>query len=200
MEPGRTAAAIMAAISLVTPAAAATYVDYEVSVQGHGQATLGIPPAQHPGETDWQGRFSFVFDIAALQNGSVSLGGPPGETVNLSIGPTSMTAFIGGPETYQINLTTAQPPAAFGDFSTGAIAGSSFSYTVNQPSFAAAISGRVVSISTSFSGNPPPGGVGARVIGGAVPEPASWMLMIGGFGLMGEVLRRANRGRAVATT
>ena len=39
-----------------------------------------------------------------------------------------------------------------------------------------------------FAGAPGPGG-------GAVPEPASWALMIAGFGLTGAALRKANRRR-----
>jgi hypothetical protein len=35
-------------------------------------------------------------------------------------------------------------------------------------------------------------------IGAAVPEPATWALMIGGFGLMGAALRRQRQGRAFA--
>lgn len=33
--------------------------------------------------------------------------------------------------------------------------------------------------------------VGAEQVGAAVPEPATWMLMIGGFGLTGGAMRRA---------
>jgi hypothetical protein len=34
-------------------------------------------------------------------------------------------------------------------------------------------------------------------VGGGVPEPAAWALMLGGFGLLGGALRRARSGRAV---
>jgi hypothetical protein len=42
------------------------------------------------------------------------------------------------------------------------------------------------------------GGAGNEVISGGVPEPASWALMISGFGGMGVVLRRRRRALAAA--
>ncbi len=42
------------------------------------------------------------------------------------------------------------------------------------------------------------GGVGNSILGDGVPEPATWALMLGGFGLMGVALRRRGRMAAAA--
>ena len=42
------------------------------------------------------------------------------------------------------------------------------------------------------------GGVGNAILSDGVPEPASWALMLGGFGLMGVALRRRGRMAAAA--
>lgn len=41
---------------------------------------------------------------------------------------------------------------------------------------------------------PPPGGGGT---GGVVPEPATWAMMLGGFGLLGGMIRRKRRTQAI---
>jgi hypothetical protein len=46
---------------------------------------------------------------------------------------------------------------------------------------------------TAIDGNP-----GAFAYAGAVPEPASWAMLIAGFGLVGAVMRRQARTAVVA--
>ncbi|WP_241491904.1 PEPxxWA-CTERM sorting domain-containing protein [Sphingomonas endophytica] len=42
------------------------------------------------------------------------------------------------------------------------------------------------------------GGLSATTVGGAVPEPATWLTMILGFGVVGAALRRRRGGRTIA--
>ena len=71
----------------------------------------------------------------------------------------------------------------------------SFSFSGASPAFNATAgnSGRGTAFSGSgtFASNPAP-----RVVGG-VPEPASWTMMLGGFGLLGMTLRTRKASQAV---
>lgn len=52
-----------------------------------------------------------------------------------------------------------------------------------------------------FTGGPPPGeteGFDLRQPSGAVPEPATWAMMIGGFGMAGSIIRRRRTASATA--
>lgn len=71
----------------------------------------------------------------------------------------------------------------------------SFSFSGSSPTFNAPVgsSSRSLSMSGSgtFASDPAP-----LVVGG-VPEPASWAMMLGGFGLLGATLRTRKVGRSV---
>ena len=71
----------------------------------------------------------------------------------------------------------------------------SFSFSGASPSFSASLgsSGR----NTAFSGSGTFASDPAPLVVGGVPEPASWALMLGGFGLLGATLRTRKVSQAV---
>lgn len=83
----------------------------------------------------------------------------------------------------------------FLDFSNVVDKDFSFSFSGANPTFSSTIgsSGRNTTFSGSgtFASNPAP-----LAIGGSVPEPASWTMMLGGFGLLGLKLRTRKTTRA----
>lgn len=83
----------------------------------------------------------------------------------------------------------------FLDFTNVASKDFSFSFSGASPTFSAATgsSGR----STSFSGSGTFASDPAPLVVGGVPEPASWALMLGGFGLLGATLRTRKASKAV---
>lgn len=194
MKPQMWGAALAATVIAIAPASAANWVDYEVGVQGTETTTNASYPNQMSSTTDWQGRLSFIFDMDTLNsNGQVTLAGIAGEPTALTLSPTSLDTFTGGIEQYHLNLTMAQQPSTTGLFSTDNLAHSLFTYEVNQHLVKQTITGTVVGIDTTFLTTPPAGGARASLTGGAVPEPASWSLMLAGFGAIGGALRRRRR-------
>jgi hypothetical protein len=83
----------------------------------------------------------------------------------------------------------------FLDFSNVVSKDFSLSFSGASPTFNAALgsSGR----NTTFSGSGTFASDPAPLIPGAVPEPASWALMMGGFGLLGLTMRSRKVGQAV---
>ena len=71
----------------------------------------------------------------------------------------------------------------------------SFSFSGSNPTFSAPVGGS--SRNLAFSGSGTFASDPAPLVVGGVPEPASWAMMLGGFGLLGLSLRTRKAGRTV---
>lgn len=100
---------------------------------------------------------------SALSSGSLGIA----ETVTVDVG------------TYLAAIISAELQVQDGGFASA----QADPYFFIDPEFAAAHPGYSLSFS-QFAGNDPLG---------AVPEPATWILMMGGFGMVGAALRRRNK-------
>ena len=67
-----------------------------------------------------------------------------------------------------------------------AFAGPPYQFTITKTGLSAPFSALPSQALNSFD----PGGSGSFALGGTVPEPASWALMIAGFGMTGRAMRR----------
>ena len=121
--------------------------------------------------------------------GTINSGGIFG---TLTYGSNSMLVLNGlqpnGTQSLVVDLGNASS-GALTDFEAGTGTYHSFGY-VRQP--AITINETVTSFSTAFSSTPFAGAslTDIRTIGGPVPEPATWAMFIGGFGLVGAAMRR----------
>jgi hypothetical protein len=155
---------------------------------GPGMITSKNSFAYNAGDT-----VTLSFLLGGAQRGSVS----DDASVSLTFGATSAVQSLVGTGLFSFvsfgatNLSTFTAVQA-------ALAGNT-PYTASSLSFVAVNAG---SLGFSFGSNSHDN-VGPLLddvqldIGGAVPEPATWALMIGGFGMAGAALRRR---RAVAAT
>ena len=137
--------------------------------------------------------------IVPVSSGTLSFTSAAATTYNGHTGTNLLTAaFTGGALTGLIGGSVAsyinsQPPSAvtftsdFFDFSTTTARDISLAINAINPSIAASAGG-VANFDGTVSGN-----FGADLAAGSgstVPEPASWALLIAGFGLVGAVARR----------
>jgi hypothetical protein len=115
----------------------------------------------------------------------------PGYWSNLQIGGgANGSAYLEGTDDFFISLSLdaqgAPVPGQNVNVEYNGVAGVRFTYNTRQTNL-------VVSTPAGTGGtNPPPGG-GA----GAVPEPATWAMMLMGFGLIGRAIRHQKDGAAV---
>lgn len=152
--------------------------------------TLAAPP---------QGQAFLVSTDNSLQNLNISLANP-------SLGFTSFEFNIDAATTQQITLLFTdqfgQTQAANGQPTTFTITGNGsnfFNAIATNGEFITNVS--LTGTNLADIGQVRLGGVGSfggNVPGGVVPEPASWALMILGFGGVGALLRRSRRSLAFA--
>jgi hypothetical protein len=142
-------------------------------------------------DTVGTGSISFIRDTAAGEgNGSKT------NLLTVSFSNAELDASNGnGSFTFKSNSNSVITfTSDFLDFSHVVDKDFSFSFSGASPTFNAALgsSGR----STTFSGSGTFASDPAPLVFGDVPEPASWALMFGGFGLLGMTLRtrKATRG------
>ena len=113
----------------------------------------------------------------------------------LTIGQSYRVGFdlagnpLNGPATYQMNTTTSGAQvAAFSVDVTGANSVTNMGWTRRFFTFRAVSTAQDLQFLGQSDG--PFGAVIDNVSLSAVPEPAAWMMMIGGFGLVGLMARR----------
>ncbi len=132
----------------------------------------------------------FSFDsLLGVTSASVTIGNDP--TTGLSLGSHSSVTWtlydLGTDINTNQNYTDT---GIFNDLGTGVVYGSVTVFgptdhvTVNLNSAGIAALNRAGDSGSEFNFG------GALSFGGAVPEPATWALMLGGFGLAGVALRR----------
>ncbi len=114
-------------------------------------------------------------------------------TFDLAVNLSSATGFLGGDPLDFIGEISIEADAFAGHTHYSGGLGTAYAFidplfTLN-PALGSAYS---LSIGGGMVANGTPGGAGA------VPEPATWALMLGGFGLAGSALRRRRGGRVPA--
>lgn len=175
---------------------------YTLSLSDDGSNVVGL--ITQTGGTA-AGQFAnLYFDLNPTVNNGSDLG--------FEIGTGSVTAFIPGkngqsgfstvldPSVYSVSGAT---PVTFGftlanSLFPGPIAG--LAYYTGQ-TFESDITLRLSqSLSYSVAGRASygPTRLGSVNVGGAVPEPATWALLLSGFGMVGTAVRRGRARRAVA--
>ena len=163
--------AALAATAFVAPAHAAQYNNYNPAT-----GTGGFGDSNTPGA----GAFTSTFTFEVLFEGTLST-----YVQNLSAGAVGDIDFtgatltggtLGAPETYSF----ATLP--FGGNADGDERGTLFLADIGPGIYTLVVTGSAGS-SASFTGD-------FTVTAAAIPEPASWAMMIGGVGLAGGALRR----------
>ena len=135
-------------------------------------------------------RSFFTFDVGAgVTSASVSIGNAPGNGFYSSTGaPITLTLYDVN-SVIDTNLNYSGNTSIFNDLGTGTVFGS---VTVFGPTSAVVVNFNAAGIAainaagatgSSFT-------FGGSISTGAVPEPASWAMMIAGFGLVGATMRR----------
>jgi hypothetical protein len=197
--------AAAAVVGLVGSADAAVITLQSISVNGPNNNTFTYQSTLGPDEGLRSGDRFIIYDFAGYIAGSLSAGGnanfatsteltSPGGTVtpgfNDDASITNLVFTYTGPD-----IRTSGGPFTPLDFN-GLTARSTFSLTTSDAFF---------TLTTKNNPDGQPGGSGTPVfslgqvsVPTAVPEPASWAMMLGGFGLLGGVMRR--RGRMVSVT
>jgi hypothetical protein len=146
--------------------------------------------ANAPGVIGPEYRSYFTFDVApGATSAAITIGNDPSGSYTDS-GNFTLTLYD---VTSAINTYQGYSGATdiFDDLGTGTVYGSitldgtASSYTINLNAAGLAALNAAGIAGEEFT-------IGARVTpgGGSVPEPASWALMLGGFGLVGGALRR----------
>lgn len=120
-----------------------------------------------------------------------------GQTYNLSFywGAGQLASRTGGPITEMIKVTFGNSVYNTNTISTP---GATFSgWNLASTSFTATQTSQVLSFLSlgTPSGQPPVALLDGVSLTAAVPEPASWAMMIGGFGMVGGAMRRSRRAK-----
>jgi len=143
-------------------------------------------------DTATNGTITFTRDAAAAEGN-----GTRTNLLTVSFSNAELDASQGnGSFTFKSNANSVITFSSdFLDFSNVLDKDFSFSFSGASPSFSSTLgsSGR----NTSFSGSGSFASDPAPLVVGGVPEPASWAMMLGGFGLLGLSLRTRKAGRSV---
>jgi hypothetical protein len=184
-------AATVAAIAAVAPASAATTVVTQdntaatanvlVFTDGIAKASFGATYTSNVGFAD-----AFFFTLAQAANITAGELTSNADTLRGNLIKDLDLSFV--------NLATgAITPLAFQ--SNGSDKNEKFEFPANQLPFALAagtyslnVAGTVQAAPASYAGSLTFGAVAS-----AVPEPATWAMMIGGFGMVGGTMRSARR-------
>lgn len=161
-------------------------------------SNLGTTAGSTPGslvqlfDTVGAGSITFTLDNAAAEGN-----GTRTDLLTVSFTNAELDASQGdGSLTFKSNANSVITFSSdFLDFSNVVDKDFSFSFSGASPTFSATpgSSGR----NTNFSGSGTFASDPAPLVIGGVPEPASWAMMLGGFGLMGMTLRTRKTGRSV---
>jgi len=147
----------------------------------------GVNYLVQPGLT---GTFSIVADTAFTYNGITSTDLLHGSIVNASISGQvgSSSGSVNGSTLTLHDASAVQFGSDFLDFTNTVNRDFALTLTAINPAIAVSSSGPARSFRAagtgSFSSDPAP------LVNGAVPEPASWALMLAGFGAVGTAMRR----------
>jgi PEP-CTERM motif len=190
VKPYLTFCAAFASTALATPASAATFTvnAHEVLSGVHSfwtaSTTFSLP-------TGFSNAVLHITDFGIDDRGTVSLNGTVIDSVGLfAPGNGFLVSTLGGPNTPHFY--------AIGDGARNVFVTSGFVTGANQLLFTGNDTG--AGIFGDLTGGPFGTAGGAYAFNAvlsydvaAVPEPASWALMILGFGVAGSVLRKTNR-------
>ena len=198
--------AAVAAVGLVGPANAAVVTLESISANGANDFTFTYEGTLGGDEGLRSGDRFVIYDFNGYINGSVTSGSPNLVASAEFTSPTGIVTPGFNDDAAIANLvftyvgqdfrTSGGPYEPF-DFA-GLSARSTFGGTARDAFF---------SRTTKNNPDGAPGGAGTAIFtlgsatvpgsgnlpGGAVPEPATWAMMLGGFGLLGGAIRRRNR-------
>ncbi|WP_394760717.1 PEPxxWA-CTERM sorting domain-containing protein [Phenylobacterium sp.] len=122
-----------------------------------------------------------------------TVGATAGQQFQLSLDTAAwVTNGIGGTIGYQLYDPTSNTVLASGSF-TDPIGGTWHTRTLDAAATSSSIGVRVQGLVATQAGMGLDNVVLTSGLAGAVPEPATWALMLVGFGGLGAVLRRAKR-------
>ena len=143
-------------------------------------------------DTATAGSISFIRDSAAGEGN-----GTRTNLLTVSFTNAELDASNGnGSFTFKSNADSVITfTSDFLDFTNLVAKDFSFSFSGASPTFSASLGSS--SRSTNFSGSGTFASDPAPLVVGGVPEPASWALMLGGFGLLGATLRTRKVSQAV---
>lgn len=191
--------AAAAAVAFAGPASAAVITLQSITTNGPGNFTFNYQGTLGPDEGVRSGDRLVIFDFAGYIPGSISADG--NANVSVSVENTTSVAIITPGQNDDPNLPNLVFTYTGPDFrNTG---GPFASLDFNGLSARSTLGGtRFDAFFTQTTKNNPLGeqNTAAYQVGtvrvpaaGAVPEPATWAMMLGGFGLLGAATRRRNR-------
>jgi hypothetical protein len=171
-------AAVLALTTLASPAAASTLLFNYTSIMNPASSNFSFKTSDRPvvAQSD---EYRFMYDISGFQFGNQTL-------------DVRLTFYVEEADnmgTGGLDVTATDSEAVFGSlFGTQLFQGTTAKPTLITGTF---------NVTNGFY----PETIGTLVvsdIGGAVPEPATWAMMIGGMGMVGGAMRRRTRTLALA--
>jgi hypothetical protein len=172
-------AAFVGAAMLAAPASAAVYV----------LGSFTVPPTQvvaiTPADAVAVGGFQDEFRFEVLAPITLTASGlnttAIGSIGNLDFGLVELRSGLGTGGSVVASYTNGGDVNGFETTNLGALQLGAGFYTI-------VVNGTVVGAPARYDGN---------ITFAAVPEPATWAMMVGGFGLLGAAARRSTRAKAV---
>ena len=190
--------AAVAAIAMAGPASAGVITLQGVTTNGPNDFTFNYQGTLGPDEGVVAGDRLIIYDFAGYIDGSIFSAFP---TVTTSTEFTSATGivtpgFVDNPNLVNLVFTYNGP-----DFrsSGGPFAPFDFNGLGARSTFSGLTLSAFYGLSTKNNPDGVPGGTGSDIITlgsvstPAIPEPATWAMLVGGFGLAGTAMRRRTR-------
>lgn len=196
--------AAVAALSMAGPANAAIVTLQNVAANGPGDFTFNYQGTLGPDEGLRSGDRLIIYDFAGYIDGSIFSPSPDVTASVEALSPGGLVApgFSDSADLVNLVFTYTGPTIRA---SGGPFAALEFDGLGARSTLGGLVFGAFFTLTTKNNPDNVPGGSGSPIftlgqagVPAAIPEPATWGLLLGGFGLTGFAMRR-RRGTALVT-